>query len=767
MKRAMIFLVFAYLVFWLPAMNLEAAPAAGRRVFPNSPAEEKEHLSPYFFVPGDAEVDSFPLLRTGAGVDIAGVIAEVELTQVYKNDGKKTIEAIYVFPLGTKSAIHALKMKIGERIIEAKIEERKKAEKIYQAAKDEGKVASLLQQERPNVFQMKVANIMPGDVVEVKVKYTELLVPEDGIYEFVFPTVVGPRFTGEKSGEDLRGKDGWTVSPYLHQGEEAPYQFDIRVNINAPMPLAAVSVPSHRTEISWPTPGEAEISLAEEERKGGNRDFIVRYSLEGKAIQTGLLLYPGEEEKFFLLMMEPPEKVSMEMVPPREYVFIVDVSGSMNGFPLEVSKTLIRRIIENLRKEDYFNILFFAGGSSVLSPNPLPATEGNKEKAIEMLLSRRGGGGTRILDAMKRAIALEKKEGLSRIIVIATDGYVAVEKETFDIIRENPGRANFFAFGIGSGVNRYIIEGIARVGNGAPFIATDKEEAEKMAEKFTRYVERPLLTDIEVKFEGFDAYDVEPPNLADLFAERPLVLFGKYREASGRVEIKGKTAAGDYENKIEVSADREDGNNTALKYLWAREKIARLSDYGKAGSDVREEVTDLGLKYHLMTEYTSFVAVDTVIRDTGEAVTVKQPLPLPAGVSDYAVGMGRGSVLGLRMKAMAPQMLSEEAVYQREDKKVPAQIYLSGAKLPAGITLDEVEKIILQQIKGDLGEVFQKWELESLTVLLKLEKGKVVDFRLKAFRARECGEEVLEKIFRKLSFPVSLQGPLELKLEYI
>ena len=212
-------------------------------------AKENKVLSPYFFVQSkDPALDPFPLLETRAKVDIAGVIAEIELTQVYKNEGKRTIEAVYVFPLGTKSAIHAMRMKIGKRTIEAKIEERAAAKQIYEQAKQEGKVASLLEQERPNVFQMKVANIMPGDRIEVKVSYTELLVPEKGIYEFVFPTVVGPRYT-ERQEKGAKATDTWVKSPYLHEGKEAPYAFDIAAHIRAGIPLGAVWVPSHKVVV--------------------------------------------------------------------------------------------------------------------------------------------------------------------------------------------------------------------------------------------------------------------------------------------------------------------------------------------------------------------------------------------------------------------------------------------------------------------------------------------------------------------------------------
>ena len=600
----------------------------------------------------------------------------------------------------------------------------------------------------------------------MKVSYTELLVPEDGIYEIVFPTVVGPRYS-EKGERGAKDHDTWIKTPYLHEGEEPTYTFDMDVNIRTGIPLGKVWVPSHKVKVQQDM-DEAEIHLMPGEEKGGNRDFILRYTLEGMAIQSGILLYPGEEEKFFLLMLQPPEKVTLDEVPPREYVFIVDVSGSMHGFPLTVSKALIKEIIGNLRGEDYFNILFFAGGSKVLSPYPLRATEGNKAKAFVMLEEQRGGGGTRIFPALQRALSLQKREGLSRIVVVATDGYVAVEKEVFDLMRENLNEANFFAFGIGKGVNRYLIEGMARVGRGEPFVATNSEEALKAAKRFSDYIGSPLLTDIRVKFHGFDAYEVEPISPPDLFAQRPLILFGKYRSAHGKIEVSGKTASGPYEKIIEVSPSREDEGNGALKYLWARERIARLSDYGRVGVKVGEEVKNLGLTYHLMTQYTSFVAVDTIVRDTGEIVTVKQPLPLPEGVSDYAVGNYRGKASAPASYNLMRALPAKEEAYGRphDEKKELSLLYIMGGKLPRGITMGEVEKIF-SPLKSDLEKVFKKWGSKKVIVLLNIEGGMVRSIQLKNFQGKRPNKEVLEKILQKLVFSSSVKGKMELELLYV
>ena len=343
-----------------------------------------------------------------------------------------------------------------------------------------------------------------------------------------------------------------------------------------------------------------------------------------------------------------------------------------------------------------------------------------------------------------------------------------MEKEVFDLMRENLNEANFFPFGIGKGVNRYLIEGMARVGRGEPFVATNSEEALKAAKRFSDYIGSPLLTDIQVTFHGFDAYAVEPISLPDLFAQRPLILFGKYRSAQGKIAVSGETVSGPYEKIIEVSPSREDERNGALMYLWARERIARLSDYGRVGANVAEEVKSLGLQYHLLTQYTSFVAVDTIVRDTGELVTVKQPLPLPEGVSDYAVGNHRYKVAGAPISGYAKRLLAKEEAYHHPQKKkrAPSVIHIMGGKLPAGITMQEVEKIF-SPFKEELKKAFKKSGLKKLLVLLTIEEGEVRSTQLKNLQGKSPKEEDLEKIFGKMVFPSSIKGEMELELLFV
>ncbi len=607
---------------------------------PESSADKT--LSPYFFVKSDdPEVDQLPLKSTSAKVNVSGVIANVVVTQVYKNEGKKPLEAIYVFPASTRAAVHGMKMTIGDRIITAKIRKREEARQEYEEAKQAGKSASLLEQQRPNVFQMNVANILPGDVIKVELKYTELLVPTDAVYEFVYPTVVGPRYSNQPAAE-AGASEKWVENPCLHQGEPPTYTFDITATVAAGLPIQDMTCPSHKVNISYDGTAFASIKLDESEKYGGNRDFMLKYCLSGGKIETGLLLFEGKKENFFLLMLQPQKRVTDLEIPPREYIFIVDVSGSMHGFPLDISKKLLKDLIGNLRPTDMFNVLLFAGGSSVMSDKFLPATPANITRAVNMIERQRGGGGTELLPALQRALSLPRTEGYSRSVVIATDGYVSVEEKTLDLIRNNLGNANMFAFGIGSSVNRHIIEGMARVGMGEPFVITRPEEAPAKAEKFRKLIQSPVLTGIKIDFGGFDVYDVEPPGIPDVLAERPVIVFGKWRGTpKGNINLQGITGDRSFTKKVDVGRVEPLDTNSALRNLWARHRIAILTDYNRLRpQDERvEEVTNLGLTYNLLTAYTSFVAIDTHIRlKDGQAVTVKQPLPLPRGVSDYAVG---------------------------------------------------------------------------------------------------------------------------------
>ncbi len=714
--------LFAFVGGFLAFMSLSASVQAAEM--------DDSTLSPYFLVKSnDPAVDRLPLLLTSADVKIAGVIADVTVTQIYKNEGTQPLEAIYVFPGSTRAAVYGMTMTVGDRMIVAKIQEKQQAKQTYETAKKAGKTASLLEQRRPNVFQMSVANILPGDNIRVELKYTELLAPTSGVYEFVYPTVVGPRYSNQAAATAPESEQ-WVANPHIPEKsakeltEEPPYLFDITTHLSTGIPLQMVNCSSHDVKIDYQNPSAAAISLSEEvmiekiskmpperlsvvkqalfdlygedfgnlplfyqrilaagtasaqpieteqartvKEFGGDRDYVLRYRLADKNIESGLLLYKGETENFFLLMVQPPANVASQVIPPRDYVFIMDVSGSMQGFPIETSKTLLRNLISGLRPTDTFNVVLFAGASAVMAEQSLPATAENIEKAMRTIDQQQGGGGTELLPALRHALGLPRSEGVSRSIVLVTDGFVNVETEAFDLIRNTLNQANLFTFGIGSSVNRFLIEGMARVGMGEPFVVLKPEEAAEKAEQFRRYVQSPVLTQIQWEADGFEVYDVEPLSIPDVLAERPILLFGKWQGTpTGQISVRGVSGIGEYRQAFAVSDAKMDDTHAALRYLWARKRIELLGDYNKlSANDARvKEITNLGLAYNLLTEYTSFVAVDEVVRRTTDNLqTVKQPLPLPQGVSNAAIGVHKTPEPELSLLAVIAVLLAALAL---------------------------------------------------------------------------------------------------------
>lgn len=603
--------------------------------------DKSKTLAPYFFVEGEeSSLDRFPLKQTKVIVAIDGVIADVRVRQRYTNQGGQPINGRYIFPASTRAAVHGMTMTIGDRVIRAEIKRKEKAREIFTKAKASGKSASLLSQHRPNVFSMDVANIMPGDTVDIELHYSELLVPEDKIYSFVFPTVVGPRYSSEPAGGTT---DHWIANPYLKEGNTTPATIAMDIHLATGMDIRDLSSPSHQVESSWQGKDTCEIRLAPGEESGGNRDFILRYRLAGEEVAAGLMLHKGKEENFFLLMVQPPERIEQLQIPPREYLFVVDVSGSMHGFPLNTAKKMLSDLIGSLNSNDLFNVLLFSGASRVMSPRSIEANGDNIRKALRFIDQEQGGGGTELNRALHTALNLPSSEDYSRTMVVITDGYIQAEKETFQQIRENLNRGNLFAFGIGTSVNRYLIEGLARAGQGEPFIVTGPDEAPAIAERFRKMISTPVLTDVRIDYDGFSPYDVEPPSLPDLFADRPVLLFGKWQgEAGGTITLHGKTGGGEEVTRSFVlNDDIIKTENQPLQILWARQRLMRISDHWTGRGDTnKDEIAELGLKYNLLSSQTSFVAVHEVIRNPGGlAKDIKQPLPLPQGVSNLAVGV--------------------------------------------------------------------------------------------------------------------------------
>jgi Ca-activated chloride channel family protein len=405
-----------------------------------------------------------------------------------------------------------------------------------------------------------------------------------------------------------------------------------------------VKCASHPVLVDFKAKDKAAVRL---ETKAGedvaNRDFILRWKLGNDQVDAGLLLHKGNETNHFLLQVMPPQRVALEQIPPRDYVMVLDVSGSMAGFPLDTAKELLRKLVSGLRVEDTFNVVRFATDSGALSTEPLAASEENVALAMEFINEQGTRGGTELCAALKQALALPGGENRSRSVLLITDGFVTAEAETAELVRKNIGNANLFTFGIGTSVNREQLERVARAGGGEPVVVTTVKESVSAAEKFRELVSNPVLAKVRITAEGVTLGSIEPDPHPDVFAARPLIVTGTWTgEPKGKIIVRGIGGNGAAFEKIIYLAEAAAKGvvHPELPVLWARERVRRLTDMPRGAETIRE-ITSLGMSYQLLTSHTSFLAVDETPRElAGLTKTVAQPLPLPKGVSESAVGGG-------------------------------------------------------------------------------------------------------------------------------
>lgn len=618
--------------------------------FQDRPAGPDVTEAPRFFVEGtDPESATLPLRSTNATVSIDGTIATVLLRQTYQNTSDVPIHASYVFPGSTRAAVHDLVFEVGDRRIRADLQERVQARQTFETARSEGKRAALLEQHRPNVFQMRVANIMPGATVAVELTYTESIERVGALHRFVFPTVVGPRYSEDPVRPD--GSQRWVSSPFLTPDSplhQHPPGFSFTATIRQPLALSRVGSPSHSLNIGYPDPQTATLSLDPSARgRADDRDIVLEFSTAGEGPQAGLMVAApsadGIEPGTFLLTIEPPARPQNSVSIPREYIFILDVSGSMHGFPLEISRQVMRDLVADLQPGEKFNAIAFAGGHSAFSETgSVPVSPTSTRELLHWVDGHHGGGGTRLVPALDAALGLPKPEGHSRTVILLTDGYVTVEAEAFRQIASRRNGANCFAFGIGSSVNRHLIEGIARAGGGEPVIVTDPSLARESTDAFIEQVRNPILTDIEIEFEDWSPESVLPESQPDLFLHRPIEIVGRFESApEGVVTIRGMQGSEVFESRIQLPTEMEE--RPGLVLLWARRMIRHLEDQEAffEAPGVREHVLEIALRHRLLTRHTSFVAVEeTIVNPGGTGQVREQPSPLPKGVSPLAISGG-------------------------------------------------------------------------------------------------------------------------------
>jgi Ca-activated chloride channel family protein len=596
-----------------------------------------------------------PLKNTAVRTDISGFVARVRVVQEFQNDFSEPIEAVYTFPLSQNSAVDDMTMTIGQRMIRGKIMKRMEARRVYEQAQDEGKTASLLDQERANIFTQSVANIRPGEKIIIEISYVETLKYDDGQYEFVFPMMVGSRYI--PSSVDPADAARISAAPGQRPGND----ISIEVNLDAGVPIEAVRSISHEIETLNLAPGSAKITLKDVESIL-NKDFILRYDVTGKRIEDAVLAHRDEQGGFFTLMLQPPDQFVTDDRTPKEIVFVLDTSGSMSGFPIEKAKEAMNLSLDGLYPDDTFNLITFAGDTSVLFEGPVYATQANLERARAFLDSRQGGGGTEMMKAIRAALDPSDARDHLRIVCFMTDGYVGNENEIIAEIQKHP-KARIFSFGIGDSVNRFLLDKMAQNGNGEVEYVALTDDGSAAAKKFYERVRTPLLTDISVDWGGLAVSDVYPQKIPDLFSAKPVMIHGRYlKSGAGSIRLRGKVAGQEYSREIAVNLPEAEAAHDVLAPLWARRRIDELLDNSLKYNEEEGEsqyslkkrsidtITGLALEYRLMTQFTSFVAVeDRVAAASGKTRTVVVPVEDSSAVVPATVeksGIAASTLIG-------------------------------------------------------------------------------------------------------------------------
>ena len=594
-------------------------------------------------LPKEEKEIPLPLKHTDVKGQISGYIATVDVTQQFHNPYDEKIEAVYVFPLPQNAAINEFIMTIGERRIRGIIRERQEAEEIYRQAKSQGHVASLLTQERPNIFTQKVANIEPGKQIDVNIKYFNTLDYTDGWYEFVFPMVVGPRFNPpgytDGVGAVARGKTGIsgqkTEVQYLKPGQRSGHDISLAVDIDAGVKIEKVTCTSHVITKSAAAPEKLAVKLSSLDSIP-NKDFVLRYKVAGKTVKSALVTHCDQRGGFFTLMLYPPDNLSYLKRAQMEMIFVLDCSGSMSGKPIAKAKQAIARALKKLQPGDTFQVIRFSNNASQLGPDPVPATPENIRKGLAYVESLEGSGGTMMIEGIKAALDFTHDPQRFRLVSFMTDGYIGNETEILAAIAQRLGASRIFSFGVGSSVNRYLLDRMAKLGKGAvAYIGLD-DSAGEIVDLFYDRISHPALTDVEIDWGDMQVADMYPSRIPDLFVGRPVILTGRFKGSrSTTIHVKGKV--GDMTQDIAIAADLGDSaaTHSGIACVWARKKIEMLGSQAiyDTNPGLPGEIRQVALEYGLMSAYTAFIAVDSSHKTSGDhGITVAVPVPVPDGV---------------------------------------------------------------------------------------------------------------------------------------
>ena len=577
-----------------------------------------------------------PKVSTEVAIEVHGMVARTRVTQVFHNPAAEFVEGLYVFPLPEKAAVDRLWMQVGERTLEGQVQEKAAARKTYERAKSEGRKAALIEQQRPNLFTNAVAHIGPDERIVIRIEYQQALRYDDGKYRLRFPMAVSPRYGG--ASEVMLPVSMAAASP---NAKELINPVDIAVQIDAGIPVMDVAGSYHDMRVEKAAGFRTMVTLARDQVEM-DRDFELTWRVAGVAPQATMFVQRGGETDYALLMVVPPAAGAAESDAhqrlPRETILIVDTSGSMQGAPMQQAKLALEYALGTLRPGDRFNILEFNSSTIALFPDAMPVTKDTLDDARHWVRELRAQGGTEMAPALERALTGRDTPGYLRQVVFMTDGAVGNEDALFALIARKLGASRLFTVGIGAAPNGHFMAKAAQFGRGSfTHIGNPREVEEKMVELFAK-IETPVLRDVAIRWPDGTPVETFPARVPDLYLGEPVLVAAALRGPLSTVVVSGMRGNQPWSVALTPAANSDAAGVGAL---WAREKIASLMDDMVRGGDaeqLRAQVVKVALEHHLVSSYTSLVAVDVTPSNATAAskaamVTTALPQGWAAGTS--------------------------------------------------------------------------------------------------------------------------------------
>ncbi len=672
-------LVWLCLTALLPALAVICALAQGARAEEAVTPDAVQSGSLLFGAAG--RYVEAPRLATDVALDVGGPTARARVTQVFENPTDGFVEALYVFPLPDDSAVHALKMIVGDRVIVAEVKEKQAARAAYEQAKSEGRKAALVEQQRPNVFTNAVANIGPHEKVVVQIEYQQAVRLSGDRFSLRVPLVVAPRYAPEGTAP--------LTTPLAAPNEERVNPVTLSVDLKAGFALGAVESLYHKVRIDAPDAATRRIAL--DGPAAADRDFVLEWTAaQSEAPQVGLFREHVGDSDYVLASVTPPSPRPTQAPQPREIVFVIDNSGSMGGASIRQARASLDYALSRLAPSDRFNVIRFDDSMTKLFEDSVPATPRNVADARHYVENLDAAGGTEMLPPLNAALDdSHKGEGL-RQVVFLTDGEISNEQQLLDTIAARRGRSRIFMVGIGSAPNTFLISRAAELGRGTFTHIGSVEEVEKQMRALFDKLENPAVTGLSLHFSQKDA-NVTPSLLPDLYRGEPLVIAARMKTATGIVTVDGTVDGRPW--TVTLPLDRA-AEAAGVSKIWARKKIDDAEAERTLGLITQEaadaRILRLALEHHLVTRLTSLVAVDrTPSRPAGVPLTQADiPLQLPAGWS-YEKLFGTRAA-----RDVAPHAPTEDAVeiapapaMELPQTATPAELQMLAGLLAAALGL--------------------------------------------------------------------------------